>query len=80
VTAERERHPVKQDAPSACTEEGIQIDESDEQHANAESPIRASREPDSNAMAERDVHPEKQPSQICSTEQGREMDASDAHP
>jgi hypothetical protein len=39
VTAERDLHRKKQDLPSFSTEEGIQLDESDEQIPNADSAI-----------------------------------------
>jgi hypothetical protein len=42
VIVERELHPQKQDSQIFSTEEGIQIDESDEQFLNAESPIHES--------------------------------------
>jgi hypothetical protein len=35
VIVERELHPSKQDSQIVSTEEGIQIDESDEQRENA---------------------------------------------
>jgi hypothetical protein len=37
VIVERELHPAKQDSQICSTEEGIQIDKSDEQSQNAES-------------------------------------------
>jgi hypothetical protein len=37
----------------------MQIDESDEQYANADSPIDESRESDSNVIVERELHPRK---------------------
>jgi hypothetical protein len=39
VIVEREVHPVKQDGQRCPTNEGIQIDESDEQLVNAEGSI-----------------------------------------
>jgi hypothetical protein len=39
VTVERESHPQKDPLPSVSTDEGMQIDESDEQKQNASSPI-----------------------------------------
>jgi hypothetical protein len=39
VIVEREVHPMKQDSQSFSTDEGIQIDESDEQLENAERSI-----------------------------------------
>jgi hypothetical protein len=56
VIVERELHPVKQYSQIFSTEEGIQIDESDEQLRNAEPSIHESLESDSNVIAEREVH------------------------
>jgi hypothetical protein len=39
VTLERDQHPQKQSLPSFSIEEGMQIDESDEQTENADSSI-----------------------------------------
>jgi hypothetical protein len=39
VTVERDSHPEKQDLPSISTDEGMKIDESDEQFRNAVSAI-----------------------------------------
>jgi hypothetical protein len=39
VTIERDSHPAKHDLSSIWTEEGMKIDESDEQPANADSAI-----------------------------------------
>jgi hypothetical protein len=47
---------VKQPFPSFSTEEGMQINESDEHDENANSAIDESREPDSNVTVERDLH------------------------
>jgi hypothetical protein len=44
------------------TEEGMQIDESDEQWENPEHGREESREPDSNVTTGREGHPEKQES------------------
>jgi hypothetical protein len=55
------------------TEEGIQIDESDEQSENARPSIHESLESDSNLTVERDLHSLKQDSQIFSTEEGIQM-------
>jgi hypothetical protein len=77
VTVERDLHARKQDPQSCWTEEGIQIDESDEQLQNAQHSIRETLEFDSNVIAERDAHPSKQDSQIFSTEQGIQIVESD---
>jgi hypothetical protein len=60
VIVERDSHPLKQLLQIFSTEEGIQIDESDEQYSNAEASIDDSLEPDSNVIVERDSHPLKQ--------------------
>jgi hypothetical protein len=60
VTVERGLHSEKQELPSFSTEEGMQIDESDEHQANARSSIDESFEPDSNVTVERDTHRKKQ--------------------
>jgi hypothetical protein len=39
VIVERESHPEKHSLPRLSTEEGMKIDESDEQQANGDSPI-----------------------------------------
>jgi hypothetical protein len=39
VIVERDLHPQKQYLPSISTEEGMKIDESDEQYSNADSAI-----------------------------------------
>jgi hypothetical protein len=51
---ERELHPLKDATPNISTEDGIQIDESDEDPPNTSLSIRESREPDSNVIIERD--------------------------
>jgi hypothetical protein len=61
------------------TDEGIQIDESEEQARNAYCPIRESLELDSNVTFERVRHPEKQDSQMISTDEGIQIDESDEH-
>jgi hypothetical protein len=48
----------------------MQIDESDEQCAKAESPIKESLQADSNVTVERELHPEKQPAEIAPTKHG----------
>jgi hypothetical protein len=52
VIVERDRQLVKHSRPSRSTEEGIQIDKSDEQLENVESPIHESLEPDSKTTVE----------------------------
>jgi hypothetical protein len=46
-------HPEKQESQIISTDEGIQMDESDEQYWNADFPIRESLESDSNVTIER---------------------------
>jgi hypothetical protein len=58
-------------------DEGIQIDESDEQAANANFSIRESLESGSNVTVERVRHPKKQYLQITSTDEGIQIDESD---
>jgi hypothetical protein len=59
------------------SEEGMQIDESDEQTKNGAPSTNESREPDSNVTVERDLHPEKQYWPSLSTEEGMQIDESD---
>jgi hypothetical protein len=42
--------------PSVVTEDGMQIDEREEQPQNSDTPIAESLEPDSNVTIERDGH------------------------
>jgi hypothetical protein len=56
VIVERDSHSEKQWSPSISTEEGMQIDESDEHFENAYSPIDESLEPDSNVTVETERH------------------------
>jgi hypothetical protein len=60
VTVERDSHPKKQYLPSISTEEGMKIDESDEQKENAEAPIHRSAEPVSKTIFVILLHSEKQ--------------------
>jgi hypothetical protein len=77
VTVERDSHPEKDWAPSVSTEEGMQIDESDEQFRNAPSAIDDSLEPGSNVTVERCLHSEKHLAPRSSTDEGRQIDESD---
>jgi hypothetical protein len=61
------------------SDEGIQIDESEEQDENASLSTRESLEPDSNDTVERASHSEKQWLQSLSTEGGMAIDESDEH-
>jgi nicotinic acid mononucleotide adenylyltransferase len=71
------RHPSKHLAQSCSTDDGMQIDESDEQRQNAYSSIRDSREPDSNVTLESAEHRLKHLSQSCSTDDGMQIDEND---
>jgi hypothetical protein len=76
-TFEREWHPAKHSVQSVSTEEGMTIDESDEQSRNARSPMNGSREPEPNVTPERDRHRKKQSSQSSLTAEGIKIDDSD---
>jgi hypothetical protein len=65
---------------SLSTDEGIQIDESDEQHQNTYSSIHESLEFDSNISVERERQLEKQDLQSLSTDEGIQIDKSDEQP
>jgi hypothetical protein len=53
LTVERFPQSEKDPKPTVSREEGIQIEESDEQPEKANESIRESREPDSNVTSER---------------------------
>jgi hypothetical protein len=53
IALQREKHR----SPRLSTEEGMQIDESDEQEENADLAIEESLELDSNVTVERELHP-----------------------
>jgi hypothetical protein len=55
----------------------MQIDESDEQQANADSLIDESFEPDSNVTVERDLQAERHLLPSFSTDEGMQIDESD---
>jgi hypothetical protein len=55
----------------------MQIDESEEQYANAYSSMDESLERDSNVTVERDLHPEKQYLPSVSTDEGMQIDESE---
>jgi competence CoiA-like predicted nuclease len=77
VIVERELHPKKLRSQIFLTEEGIQIDESDEHLKNAKRSMYESLESDSNVIVERDLQQLKQPWQIFLTEEGIQIDESD---
>jgi hypothetical protein len=60
VTTKRDWQSLKQSAEIAVTEDGMQIDESDEQFWNADCPMYESVESGSNVIVARDSHPLKQ--------------------
>jgi hypothetical protein len=62
------------------TEEGIQIDESDEQYENAQDSIHESLESDANVIVKRELHRSKQYSRIFSTVRGIQIIESDEQP
>jgi hypothetical protein len=70
-------HTAKQEGEIASTEDGIQIDRSDAQRPNADSPRLEILEPGSNVKFERDLQPKKQESRIVSTDEGIQIDSSD---
>jgi hypothetical protein len=77
MTVERARHSSKQYPQSFSTEEGMQMDESEEQFRKAEASIQTSLEPDSNVTVERDSHSAKDCRQSLSTEEGMQIDESE---
>jgi hypothetical protein len=77
VIVEKDLHSRKDQFPSSLTEEGMQIDESDEQESNANAPIDESLESDSNVNVERDSHSQKHCLPIVSTDEGMQIDESD---
>jgi hypothetical protein len=62
------------------TDEGMQIDESDEQHASADSPIRESLDSFSKLTFNKATHTMKQFLQMISTDEGIQIDKSDEQP
>jgi hypothetical protein len=57
VTVARERHLQKHSLSSTLTDDGMQIDEIDEQEQKADLSINESLEPTSNVTVERAVQP-----------------------
>jgi hypothetical protein len=70
---------VKQPFPSFSTEEGMQINESDEQEENADSPIEESLEQYSNVTIERELHSLKHQLPSILTDEGIQIDPSNGH-
>jgi hypothetical protein len=56
VIVERDLHSLKHLSQIVSTDEGIQMDESDEQSQTTEFSIHESLDPDSNVIVERDLH------------------------
>jgi hypothetical protein len=79
VTVERDAQLQKQRLPRVSTDEGMQIDESDEHFQNAPFSITESREPGSSVTVERDSHPAKHFVQSFSVLDGMQIDESDVH-
>jgi hypothetical protein len=69
--------PPKHDEPIISTEDGIQIDTSDEHPENARSSIRRTFEPDSNITDESETQPRKHSRGTISTNAGMHIDSSD---
>jgi hypothetical protein len=64
----------KQELAIISTDEGMQIDSSDEQFANADFPRCESRQPESNVKSERFLHSLKQKGAIVSIDEGMIID------
>jgi hypothetical protein len=79
VTVERNTQTAKQRWQSLVTEEGIQIDKSDERSWNARQSIDETLESDSNVTVARDPHLLKQATPSAVTEEGMQIDESDEH-
>jgi hypothetical protein len=76
VTVDRLWHPEKQHFEMTSTDDGIQIDSSDEQPRNAFAPRIEIRQPTSNPTLNRFLHNEKQFAETVSTNAGIEIDVS----
>jgi hypothetical protein len=74
VTIARVSHPPKQRLDRVSTDDGMQIDCSDEQFLNADSPIDESLDTASKITLERVSHALKQPLQRESTDDGMQID------
>jgi hypothetical protein len=71
---------MKHSLQSASTEEGIQIDESDEHSENAERPIDDSLQPAPNVIVDSDWHLEKHPTPSFCTVDGMQIEESETQP
>jgi hypothetical protein len=79
VTVERDRHLEKQHIPIFSTEEGMPIDESNEQCSNASRSMTTSLEPGSKLTDDRDAQCWKQRRWRLATEEGIQIDESVEH-
>jgi hypothetical protein len=70
VTIAPDQYPEKHYSESICIEEGMQIDESDEQSRNAQMSIDRSFGCASNATFDRIQHPEKRRAQRFAMDEG----------
>jgi hypothetical protein len=77
VTIESALHQEKQLSQRTSADDGITIDDSDEQFENAYDPIRESLQLDSNVTIESALQQEKHLSQRTSTDDGITIDDSD---
>jgi hypothetical protein len=77
VTLDRALQCEKQSEEMVLIDEGIQIDWSDEQFSNADSPSFETLEPRSNVKRERFVQFRKQFSEMVSIDEGIQIDSSD---
>jgi hypothetical protein len=77
VPVERDSHLLKHCWQSVSTDEGIQIDESDEQSSNAEGPMDESREPESKITLEIVLQLAKQESPNFVTPEGMQIEERD---
>jgi hypothetical protein len=77
VTLTRFLQSVKHSSPSSRTDDGKQIDCSDEQFRNAQPSIHDSFDPASKLIVKRLVQPSKLASEITSIDEGMERDNND---
>jgi hypothetical protein len=77
VSFERASQPRKHPRPMISTDQGRQIEKSDEHREKASLSMRRSREPGAKATTERVSHVKKHRSQRTSTVDGMHMDGGD---
>jgi hypothetical protein len=80
VTTQREEQNWKDVSPILSIEDGMQMDESDEQETHAEVPMDGRLEPNSNVSTTRDSHRSKQASRTFSTDEGTQNEERDEQP